>query len=277
MGSRQTECLSRQGGAQRGFRRVRKGRLGIPSDLAGAAPTESGMKAISRRMGWGLLLGPATLTVASCITSAALAQDASVTADLSALRAKYGNALTGRVANEFMPMRRKVLAQALNKDPRGGDCGQKPDFKVTRIVPVHVPEVPHDPRHWTERVELSCGGSVARNFIVGLTPVGDPVPGILAPGDTLADFRTQGSLFPQLVAAAGAATAAEKRGCPRATILDTQVTNLPSPGVEPRRWSEDWLFDVCGEAFGVSVQFTQPKGHTAGFVFAIKPPPRKSP
>ena len=30
MGSRQTECPSRQGGAQRGFRRVRKGRLEIP-------------------------------------------------------------------------------------------------------------------------------------------------------------------------------------------------------------------------------------------------------
>jgi hypothetical protein len=61
------------------------------------------------------------LTVASCITSAALAQDASMTADLSALRAKYGKALADRVANEFMPMRRKILAQALNNDPRGGD------------------------------------------------------------------------------------------------------------------------------------------------------------
>jgi len=39
--------------------------------------------------------------VASCITSAALAQDASMTADLSALRAKYGKALADRVANEF--------------------------------------------------------------------------------------------------------------------------------------------------------------------------------
>jgi hypothetical protein len=217
------------------------------------------------------------LTVASCTISAALAQDASVTADLSALRAKYGNALADRIANEFMPMRRKILAETLNRDPRGGDCGPNPDFKVTRIVPVHVPEVPVDPRYWTERVELSCGGSVARNLLVGLNAVGDPLPSALTPGDTLADFRTQLSLVPQIRASAGAATAAVKRGCNRATILDTRVTNLPSPGVEPQGWSEQWFFDVCGEAFDLSVQFTQPKGHSAGFVFAIKPPPRKSP
>jgi hypothetical protein len=247
----------------------------MPSDLWRAAPTENGMQSISTKI--GALRDLVVLTLASCTIFTALAQNASVTADLSALRAKYGNALSDRVANEFMPMRRKILAEALNRDPRGGDCGPRPDFKVTRIVPVHVPEAAHDPRHWTERMKLSCGGSVARNFVAGLTPLGDPVMGILAPGDTLADVHTQRSLFPQLVAAAGAATAADKRGCPRATIMDTRVTNLPSPGVEPRRWSENWLFDVCGEAFDVSVQFAQPKGHTAGFVFAIKPPPRKRP
>jgi hypothetical protein len=105
------------------------------------------------------LLGPLALTVASCITSAALAQDASMTADQSALRAKYGKALADRVANEFMPMRPKILAQALNNDPRAGDCGPKTDFKVTRIVPIRVPEYPDNARSWTKRVR--CGLSAA--------------------------------------------------------------------------------------------------------------------
>jgi hypothetical protein len=155
---------------------VRKSRLGIAL-TCGAARTEDGMQAFSTRTGWGVLRGLVALTVASCTISAAMAQDASVTADLSALRAKYGNALADRVINEFMPMRRRILAEALNKDPRGSDCGPKPDFKVTRIVPIYLPEVRHAPRHWTERMELSCGGSVARNIIVGLTPVGEPVTG----------------------------------------------------------------------------------------------------
>jgi hypothetical protein len=95
------------------------------------------------------------LTVASCITSAALAQDASMTADLSALRAKYGKALADRVANEFMPMRRKILAQALTR----AAATPKTDFKVTRIVPIRVPEYPDNARSWTERVR--CGLSAA--------------------------------------------------------------------------------------------------------------------
>jgi hypothetical protein len=72
------------------------------------------MQAFSTRTGWGVLRGLVALTVASCTISAAMAQDASVTADLSALRAKYGNALADRVINEFMPMRRRILAEALN-------------------------------------------------------------------------------------------------------------------------------------------------------------------
>jgi hypothetical protein len=125
------------------------------------------MQAISTTAGGGILRG---LAVASCTISAGLAQDASVTADLSAPRAQYGDALADRVANEFMPMRRKILAEALNRDPRGGDCGPKPDFKVTKIVPVHLPEVPHAPKHWTERMELLCGGGVAQNFHSGAYP-----------------------------------------------------------------------------------------------------------
>jgi hypothetical protein len=37
-----------------------------------------------------------------------------------------------------------------------------------------------------------------------------------------------------------------------------------------REGAQHWFFDVCGEAFDLSLQFTQPKGYGAGFVYSIK-------
>jgi hypothetical protein len=129
---------------------------------------------------------------------------------------------------------------------RGVNCPSPAAFVVRDLYPYRLGE---SDIVWIERYEVACEKPLRRALLMVMK--GKTVEAVpMAPGETLTD--------PQLQVDAGKLTrltalAREAKDCPRATVIDTVVTEKPKSTTAP--WKERWYVHACGRIVEMVVAF----------------------
>jgi hypothetical protein len=162
------------------------------------------------------------------------------------LAAVYGEAIAARAFSDKLTDLRKARIDESLTHLRDVKCPSPAGFVVRDLYPYRLGE---SDIVWIERYEVACEKPLRRALLMVLK--GDTVEAVpMAPGETLTD--------PQLQVDAGKMTrltalAREAKDCPRATVIDTVVTERPAG--TPAPWKERWYVHACGKIVEMVVAF----------------------